>query len=112
GSRLLGSTTVTQTAGSVAFSPNGELLATGGQSVCFWEVSTGKLRRYFQTNDFVRAIACSSDGTAAIAAEGGLMVVQVSTGTSLRLPIPPGVNLASVCFSPTARLLAAAGDQG
>src|SRR5437899_7702579 len=45
-------------AGSVAFSPNGELLATGGQSVCFWEVSTGKLRRYFQTNDFVRAIAC------------------------------------------------------
>ena len=48
---------------SVAFSPDGRLLATSGEDIKFWDTATGKLRRTLKGDGkIIRAIAFSPDG--------------------------------------------------
>jgi RNA polymerase sigma factor (sigma-70 family) len=102
---------------SLAFSPDGKLLATGGYSsdadIRLWEVATGKEVRRIETGAIVPVVAFSPDGKSLAAAQGDSRVVlwDVATGKELRaLKGPEGINTA-VAFSPDGRLLAAAGPE-
>jgi WD40 repeat protein len=113
----------------VAFSPDGRLLATGGQdeTVRLWEVATGKeiaeLRGHEEFAGLISgpSVAFSPDGQAI--ATCGLdetaRLWEAATGkeiTVLRLPAPKGRNwenlfhsCRSVAFSPDGRLLVTGG---
>src|ERR1700730_5051339 len=63
---------------SVSFSPDGKLLASGGddQKVKLWEVSTGNELRSFSTRDEINSVAFSPDGNL-LAAGGELQAATV-----------------------------------
>ena len=96
---------------SMAYSPNGKLIASGGwdQTVRLWEVETGNEVRVFsglKTN--VGALAFSPDGKV-LAAEAyfSLKLWDVATGQELTPPIAQNWNVSSVVFSRDGQMVAA-----
>jgi WD40 repeat protein len=102
---------------SVAFSPDGALLASGhgDSSVRFWEVVTGRELRQFPGSSFdILSVAFSPDGK--LLATGGFECLvrlwEVSTGRKVA-EFPGGIGVNQVAFSPDGRILAGASiDQG
>lgn len=105
--------------GSVAFSPDGTMLASaGGQAARLWRVSDGALLRTFssfQINEKANSVAFSSNGSllAIAGIRGGnpslgqLRVYHVSDGSLAWQELPTGEDgLLNVTFSPDGRLLA------
>jgi WD40 repeat protein len=113
---------------SVAFSPDGKTLATGGAEwpVCLWDVKTGELLSSIKDPAHpVRVLAFSRDGKRLAGAGGdrAVFVWEVPSGKEIqRIEAPPnsvralafapdGKVLGAICFDQTVRLWDMAADR-
>ncbi|NJR61689.1 MAG: hypothetical protein HC769_24345, partial [Cyanobacteria bacterium CRU_2_1] len=102
---------------TVAFSPDGQLLATGDTDykVHLWTVATGEQRLTLQGHeDWIRSIAFSPDGQM-LASGGGDQTIQlwdVTTGQCRKTLWGHKSWLRSVAFSPDGQLIASSSDDG
>jgi WD40 repeat protein len=109
---------------SMAFSPDGRLLAVGGGSeVRVWDVATRRqLGKPFvntqSTDNTVSAVAFSADGqTLAVGTFGGsAKLYMVATSQQIGEPLAasdkPGVAVTAVAFGPRGRFLAVGSNDG
>src|SRR5215813_2091863 len=100
---------------SVAFSPDGKILAEGNASrtIGFWDVGSGKLIRSFEGHSGkVYSVAFSPDGTmlASASADHTIKLWQAPSGKLIRLLSGHKGSVFSVAFSSDGKTLASAGD--
>ena len=101
---------------SVSYSPDGSLLASGGddRNVKLWRASDGTLLRTLSDGTRVRSVAFSQDGTLlASAGQGGVVKIwQVGSGALLLTLDGFAGSVSQVAFSPDGTLVAAASLDG
>ncbi|RKZ38810.1 MAG: hypothetical protein DRQ49_13345 [Gammaproteobacteria bacterium] len=98
---------------SIAFSPNGDILASGSEdeTIKLWRVSTGKLLKTFKAHNFwVTSLAFSPSGK--ILASGGedktIKLWDMETGKALRSLQGHENSVTSVAFNSSGSILASA----
>ena len=105
----------TNTVPSVAFSPDGTIIASGSRdwAVHLWEVETGKRTNTFEHTGVVSSIAFSPDGTTIISGNhsGEVHLWEVETGKNINTFTLTGHtgDVSSVAFSPDSTTLASGG---
>lgn len=101
---------------AVAYSPDGQHLASGGQyrgRMLIWDISTGAARTLTGPAEDVKSVAYSPDGRhLATAADRAVRVWDLSTGRSRTLTGHTDVVRAVGYSSPDGRHLASAGSDG
>ena len=112
---LLAGTTLITT--SVAFSQDGEMLASGSAdgSVRVWDMKTGFIfRTFYQHSSSVISVAFSQDGKmlASGSRDGGIRLYDIETGTVRSSGHGQFSDVNSVAFSPDAKTLASGGEDG
>ncbi|HIK10289.1 MAG TPA: WD40 repeat domain-containing protein [Oscillatoriaceae cyanobacterium M33_DOE_052] len=94
---------------SISFSPDGQTLASGSDTVRLWDVATGEeLRQFTGDIDWVNSVSFSPDGKY-LASGGGDNTVRlwdVATGEELRQFTGDASSVSSVSFSPDGKTLA------
>jgi WD40 repeat protein len=120
---LIGSNPFQSPSRAVAFSPNGNFIASGSYpGVAIFEVSTGTLVRSYPRTSYTNAIAYSPDGQKIAAGSAGVQlpatypgsieILDVNSWSSLiSIPVPNG-GVRSVSFSPDGQSIAAARVNG
>jgi WD40 repeat protein len=98
---------------SVAYSPDGRLIATTAflpPTMCLWEADTGKLVRSFGPEASVRFVTFSPDGKtlASAADDGAISLWEVASGKETSSLAKLGALVHTVVFSADGRRLAAA----
>ena len=107
---------------SVAFSPNGKLMASGhgDMTIKIWDVSSRRVLRTLKgsVTGVVAAVSFSPDGKslASIGSDSSVRLWDVDSGTQLRTPTKAGDDLLGLrkyglAFSPDGRFLAAGGAE-
>ena len=99
----------------IAFSPNGELLASGSRdnSVRVWDVKTGKELFFSQEHDGeVHSVAFSTDGAtlASGGADGKIRLWDVESSQAKKVLDAHPTQVECLAFSPDGMLLASAGQ--
>ncbi len=102
---------------SVAFSPNGELLATGdaNNQVRFWRVANGQLLLTCQGHtDWVRSVVFSAEGQTLVSGSDDqtMRLWDVNTGRCLKILAGHASRVASVGLSFDGRTLASSSEDG
>lgn len=107
-----------QTFGSilaVAFSPNGQLLATGDSNniVCLWQIADGQPRLTLREHtSWVRSVAWSPNGQilASSSEDQSVRLWDVETGSCLGILQGHNSTVRSIAWHPAGHLLASSGD--
>jgi WD40 repeat protein len=105
-----------QSGGSVAFSPDGNLLAVASEGICVFDIETGKeIQRLTGYKSWVPALAFSPDGRSL--ASGGddedIRLWEIGTGKERRRfrgHLPSVFNVTCLAFSGCGKYLASGGD--
>lgn len=100
-------------ANSVAFSPAGDLLASGsGDELKLWEVKSGTLARVIEVKEGVRGITFSRDGRflAGIIRGGAIRLWSPATGEEFRTLAGHVSDVRAISFSPDSKTLASVGS--
>jgi WD40 repeat protein len=96
------------TAWSLAYSPDGQILAigTGAQNAVLWDIAAGRVRGYLRQGTGVRALAFSPDGWSLATACGYIVKIWDLTTSSERLELRGHHGwIWSLAYSPDGRLL-------
>jgi len=106
--RILGSSS-----SSIVFSPDGQILATGGRVIKLWSISNGRLLKTLQDKKVKDnfPIAFSPDGKFLAASSGDIKIWAVNRGHLVRI-LSVGSPSYSVSFSPNGRFLASGHSDG
>src|SRR5438552_11298692 len=99
---------------SVVYSPDGQVLASGGETVCLWHVATGKpLHRLTFSQFHGGGLAFSPDGRTLATAGEGLCLWDVATGKQLRqMKESNDAWILSVSFSSDGKIMASGNRNG
>jgi len=102
---------------SVAFAPDGKVLASGGfdDVIKLWDVGSGRELRTLSAHQArVLSVAFSPDGKvlASGGADGAIRLWDGATGTELRAMKPDRFFVNSVVFSPDGKVLASGSGAG
>ncbi len=98
---------------SLAFAPDGRVLASAGHAVRLWRVSDGQLLRTLPGTSQVNSVAFAPDGSVLASAsdDGNVRLRRVSDGQLLHTWYE-GWRVGSVAFAPDGRVLASASNNG
>ena len=101
---------------SVAYSPDGMMLASGvvDGTILLWDIATKKNIATFEAHNFIYSVVFSPDGTllASGSANGSILLWDISTGQSVATFKGHRDPISSIAFSPEGTKLASGSEDG